>query len=669
VSETDAVDPVEPKRTARSWRYWPLAFLLLLVPPIAFGIDRVAHVGRVWRGVDCSGVPLSGLSEQAARSALTEAGKKMAGESLEVTIAGKALTVPMSELGYALDVEATLRAAMAAKREGTMAEQLQSWAKGFASKRSIDRVARVNDEKLTLLFDKWEAELGLLPFEGTVTVKDGAPVADPPRDGRAIDRAAARSALAKLIAQADRRLEVPLEPRKATRTAATVDEAVARARELTRGAVVLYVEKRELEPAEKGKDAKAKPKKPAAKPGRSAKPAAERDEPPERISVTFTKEQLLSALRSRLVDQPPKVEVYLDIDTIDAALAEAKKHVEAPSVDAHFEVDDRDKPHVVAGRAGRIVNTERVIDAVVAAAQTPDRLGKLSFEPGAPPTVGVAELEALGIKALVSKFTTMHPCCMPRVDNIHRIAEMIDGVVVKPGEQFSVNAHVGPRTVAKGFKPAPTIVYGEMEDTIGGGVSQFATTLFNAAFYGGYDIVERTPHSYYFPRYPMGHEATLSFPKPDLVIKNDTKAGLLIRCIAAGTSITVKLYGDNGGRKVRRKVSPVRNVTKPPIEYLADPSLDPEREKVKERGQVGWTVVVSRVIEFADGTSRTDERKVIYQPRVRRLRVHPCRIPEGEKGHTGEPCPEPKEKDDEPRTNGDAPADVGDAHGPIEDEG
>jgi vancomycin resistance protein YoaR len=265
---------------------------------------------------------------------------------------------------------------------------------------------------------------------------------------------------------------------------------------------------------------------------------------------------------------------------------------------------------------------------------------------------------------------------MPRVDNIHRIADLVSGVVVKPGEQFSVNEHVGPRTTDKGFKAAPTIVYGEMEDTVGGGISQFATTLFNAAFHGGYDIVERTPHSYYFPRYPMGHEATLSFPKPDLIVRNDTRAGLWIHCSYTPTSITVKLFGDNAGRRVRRKVSKVRDVTRPPLEYLADAALDPDEEKVRERGQVGWTVVVSRIIEFADGTSRTEERKVVYQPRVRRVRVHPCKIPEGEKGYTGERCPEQEEAEAQADAHGDgeaatgAPSDVeGHAIDSAEDEG
>jgi vancomycin resistance protein YoaR len=227
------------------------------------------------------------------------------------------------------------------------------------------------------------------------------------------------------------------------------------------------------------------------------------------------------------------------------------------------------------------------------------------------------------------------------------MAELVDGVLLMPGERFSLNEHVGERTKKNGFFAAPTIVRGKMKDTDGGGASQFATTFFNAFFHGGYGIIERQPHSFYFPRYPMGHEATLSYPKPDVIVQNDTDAGLLIRCIYTGTTITVKLYGDNGGRKITREVSAPQDLTDPPVEYLPDRKLHPDKKKVKERGQKGWTLIVARTVHYPDGSDKREQRKVIYSPRPRRERVHPCRIPKGEKGHTGEPCPEPEEDEDE----------------------
>ena len=180
-----------------------------------------------------------------------------------------------------------------------------------------------------------------------------------------------------------------------------------------------------------------------------------------------------------------------------------------------------------------------------------------------------------------------------------------------------------------------------MVDSIGGGISQFATTLFNAAFRAGYEIVERTPHTFYFSRYPMGFDATLSYPKPDLQIRNDTAAGLLVQSSYDKTSITVKLYGDNGGRKVQLTKSPPSSIVRPPTKYLPNPDRKPDSEKVRYSGQVGWSVFVSRSIKFSDGTDKGERRKVTYKPRPRQVEVHPCRIPKGEEGYTGSACPEP----------------------------
>ena len=282
------------------------------------------------------------------------------------------------------------------------------------------------------------------------------------------------------------------------------------------------------------------------------------------------------------------------------------------------------------------------------AAEKPDRTGELPllFEPK--PALATEEVEKLGIRGLVSSFTTRHPCCEKRVANIHRIADIMNGRVVRPGETVSVNAIVGPRTAKNGFVPAPTIEEGEMVDSIGGGISQFATTLFNALFHGGYEIVERQPHTYWFPRYPMGHEATLSWPKPDIIFKNDTAAGMAFVTSYTSTSITVKIYGDNGGRKVRAQVSGRQNVVEPAVEILANADVPPDEEKVKEPGSVGWSVIVSRFVTFPDGTTREDRRRVTYKPRSKRVEVHPCRIPKGEKGYTGERCPEPEDVEELP---------------------
>ncbi len=196
---------------------------------------------------------------------------------------------------------------------------------------------------------------------------------------------------------------------------------------------------------------------------------------------------------------------------------------------------------------------------------------------------------------LVSEFTTYHSCCQNRVTNIHLIADAVDGAIVQPGETFSLNERVGKRTTAKGYLPAGAIINGEIvccdsPINIGGGTSQFATTLYNAVFYGGYDEVYHKPHSLYFSRYPLGIEATLGWTGPDVIFRNDTGTPVRIDTSYTSKSITVRLYGNNEGREVTSNVG----------------GWATSRD--------GGTVYVSRTIRYANGTTETERWRNTYNP-------------------------------------------------------
>ena len=116
----------------------------------------------------------------------------------------------------------------------------------------------------------------------------------------------------------------------------------------------------------------------------------------------------------------------------------------------------------------------------------------------------------LEITEQVSTFTTYYPYAEYRNINIGRAAEIIDGTVLEPGETFSLNGTVGERTRANGFTEGFIISDGIFKEDFGGGVSQVATTTFNAAYFAGLKDVEHKPHSFYFDRYPVGREATVA---------------------------------------------------------------------------------------------------------------------------------------------------------------
>ncbi len=197
----------------------------------------------------------------------------------------------------------------------------------------------------------------------------------------------------------------------------------------------------------------------------------------------------------------------------------------------------------------------------------------------------------------VSTFTTYYTPGQSRNTNIQLIADATDGAVVAPGATFSLNAHVGQRTIAKGYVAAGAIINGKVyccdhPVNIGGGTSQFATTLYNTIFFGGYDDVYHRPHSIYFTRYPMGREATLGWTGPDVKFRNDTSTPVMIDTSYDRNSITVDFWGWTDGRSVTSVTSGWASTA------------------------AGGSVVVSRAIRHANGTVTTERWWHTYNPLV-----------------------------------------------------
>ena len=132
------------------------------------------------------------------------------------------------------------------------------------------------------------------------------------------------------------------------------------------------------------------------------------------------------------------------------------------------------------------------------------------------------QAEALKPTQVIGEFTTEYPHADYRNKNLGRAAELINGKVLLPGETFSLNDTLGPRTPENGFTDGYVINGGLLVKESGGGISQAATTMYNAGFFAGYEDVEHRPHSLYFPRYPAGREATIYYGSFDMKFKNNT---------------------------------------------------------------------------------------------------------------------------------------------------
>ena len=187
-------------------------------------------------------------------------------------------------------------------------------------------------------------------------------------------------------------------------------------------------------------------------------------------------------------------------------------------------------PAVVPAVAGEVLEPEPFTEAVrtAAVAEGEGRTVPLSVTTKEPEFT-TAEAQAVLPKEVIGEFSTNFPYAAYRNTNLGRAASSVNGTVLMPGEIFSLNDTLGPRTAANGYVDGYVINQGRLVKESGGGISQAATTLYNAAFFAGYEDIEHKPHSLYFDRYPAGREATIYYGALDMRFRNDTEYPAIVQ--------------------------------------------------------------------------------------------------------------------------------------------
>ena len=247
-------------------------------------------------------------------------------------------------------------------------------------------------------------------------------------------------------------------------------------------------------------------------------------------------------LRGFIVLEGEQHDTHLGLNPqISATLASLFVGIGSEGIPATISLDQDGAVTISEGESGFKCCHETAADALLQGMIDGQPVVVLPAAPNPHPR-GREWAESLGILQVVGEFTTRFTPAQDRIINIARISELTRGVIIEPGQRFSVNGHVGPRTTGKGFVPAKMILDGVFVDSVGGGISQYATTLFNAAFFAGLDFIDYQSHTIYLSRYPYGREATVSYPAPDLVLENNTPYGVMLWPTTADDSITVRLY-------------------------------------------------------------------------------------------------------------------------------
>ncbi|MGW5193848.1 VanW family protein [Kribbella sp. NPDC004138] len=482
------------------------------------------------------GIPIGGLSEKDAKAKLTAGLQDRAAAPIALTAGGSTFQVAPADAGLTVDVDKTVSAAGA----GRSLAPGRIW-HALTGGDAVEPVVTKDDAKLKAAVDKLAGQVNRKATEGTITFKGTKPVKHEPADGLQLDTAKAAGAVFAAYPADGAPKDLPVEVTKPQAAPEAIEKAMTEfAEPAMSGPIRLTVGSKsvELEPAELA-------------------PA---------LAVSVQEGKVIPALSTK---------------ALEPLFQERFKALETLPKDATVQIVGAG-PKVVPAVDGMVVDRAKVGAAILTILPKPTGERRAAVPLTATKAKFTTEqATALGITQNIGDFKTEFPHAPYRNTNIGTAAAKINGTLLKPNEIFSLNKIVGERTKENGFAEGYIISRGKFEKDFGGGVSQSATTTFNAAFFAGVKILEHKAHSVYISRYPVGREATVAWPSVDLRFQNDSGHGLLVQTIFKAStpgskgSIRVIIWGTKFV-DVTAGQSAKTNVRQPSVVYNTAAKCEPQ---------------------------------------------------------------------------------------------
>jgi vancomycin resistance protein YoaR len=556
----DAGRPDAGKRPRRRRRLLLLTGVVGTLAVLYVG-DLVLSSGSVPRGVSVVGVQVGGLGLDEAEQRLRGEIEPRTREPIQVSVGEARSEIDPAAAGLSVDWDATL--AVAGSQPLNPITRITS----FFTHHEIGVVTTSNADSLTAALEELSPIVDKAPVEGSVRFEGATPVPVDPVAGQQLDVPAAAGVLQRDWASG-RLVALPLNELPPS---TTPEDVVAAIEQVARPAVSASVTM-------------------------IGEGGAQGTVEPEVIASALT----FRADGDRLV---PEINPNAVSDALKPQLASS----EVPGRDASLDFSSG-SPVVVPSQDGRGVDytasLANLLDVLTGTG--PRQLTAVYADQ--PAELTTEKLNGLGITGVIGEFTT-GGFAADSGRNIRRGAEQINGMIVEPGETFSLNEATGSRNASNGYVEAGIISDGHASRGIGGGVSQVATTLYNAAYFAGMVDVAHKEHSFYISRYPAGREATVFEGSIDLKFRNDNPTGVLIQTVWTPGSLTVRLYGT----KVYDVTSTPGPRTKPTSpNTITIPAGEPCSPS---QGAPGFTITDTRTLRnVSTGESRNETRTVRYNP-------------------------------------------------------
>ncbi len=329
------------------------------------------------------------------------------------------------------------------------------------------------------------------------------------------------------------------------------------------------------------------------------------------------KNQLASWLA---IDRATDSQMILDLDEdkISAWLKQtAAPKIEIPSADARFEIKNGKVVQFNQSRNGIEIDVDQTYQNLKTDFLADDKnivsiaVATITGE------IAAAQTNNLGITEIVG--TGQSNFALSPKNRIHNIgvgAAALNGLLIPPGTEFSVDKALGEVDAKTGYLPEMTIMGDKTVPQEGGGLCQIGTTMFRAALAAGFPITARQPHSYRVVYYePAGTDATIYQPWPDLRFINDSPNYILIQTRSSGTILYFDLWGTKDGRQVVETAPTIYNITKPlPPKYTETLSLPPGQKKCTELSHNGADAFFDYTVTYPDGTVKQKRFTSHYVP-------------------------------------------------------
>ena len=550
----------EGKNGAKGWLI-ALGVLvgLVLIAGIAYAWDVAANQDKIPRAVSVNGVDISAMDRTAAVEKLEDELAGVETEPVSVTSGDLHTDFVPSESGLALDNQRAVD-----NIEEPSLNPFTRLYSFFRSTRDIPVETNVDEVQLQPALDRVKKDLSTDPVDGMLELNNGELMVTDPKLGQTVDAGTLHNAVT------DNWLD---------------SEGV-------------NVDPEEVEPAINDEAIEAM---------RTGDAAKALDNPitlkaKNNVTATLNKPEISQF--TSIEKKDGKLKLAVDTNRAQELLAERSEGADVPGVNAKISFNGNDK-QITPSEDGEIIDWEPTMKDFDKRVTGDDREWDATYKPD-PAEFTTDDAKKATFNDTVGEFTT-EGYSAASGKNIELVAQQVNGAVVNPGETFSLNGHTGPRGTAQGYVESGIIIDGHSGSAVGGGISQFATTLYNAAYFAGMEDTAHTPHSYYISRYPAGREATVYEGAIDLQFTNTFNTPVRIETDFGGGKITVRLKG-------------TKTVDVESVNNGRWAKTEPQRKSVSEdcspsSGAPGFTTSDTRVIKDLSGKEISRETTTtVYDP-------------------------------------------------------